>query len=149
MKATFLRAAAALAFVTVGQAATPPALDEPAPHQPAVPASAANVDTAKVDQQMMVMQGIHEKMMAAKTSEERAGLMQEHSKAMQDGMAMMGQMRASMGGDMAMGNSTDKAIPMTHDMMQDRLDKMETIIQLMTKDPQGDAGARQVGRPAP
>ena len=59
--------------------------------------------------------------MAAKTPEERAALMQEHMKAMQDGMAMMGQMRASTAADMAMD----------HDMMYRRMDMMETMMQMM------------------
>ena len=55
MKTPFLIATAALAFATVGQAATPASPDEHAAHHAAGPASAAKVDTAKVDQQMMVM----------------------------------------------------------------------------------------------
>lgn len=43
---------------------------------------------------MKSMRAMHEKMMAAKTPDERQALMGEHMKAMQDGMAMMGQMNA-------------------------------------------------------
>src|SRR5690349_12817289 len=54
------------------------------------PATAA---PAQMDMQMKSMQEMHEKMMAAKTPEERQSLMTEHMKSMQGGMAMMGQMK--------------------------------------------------------
>ena len=60
-------------------------------HHPAADA-APRVDPARFDQQMKTMQEMHQKMMAAKTPAERAALMKDHMKAMQDGMAMMGQM---------------------------------------------------------
>jgi hypothetical protein len=43
------------------------------------------------------MQEMHEKMMAARTPAERQALMADHMKAMQDGMAMMGQMKPPAG----------------------------------------------------
>ncbi len=43
----------------------------------------------KIDKQMKAMQEMHEKMMSAKTPEERKAHMAEHTKAMQGGMAMM------------------------------------------------------------
>src|ERR1700692_1968210 len=45
------------------------------------------------DALMQKMQDIHERMMAAKTPEERAKLMDEQMPAMQQGMAMMNAMR--------------------------------------------------------
>ena len=42
-----------------------------------------------MDTHMKVMQEMHDKMMAAKTPEERNALMAEHMKAMQEGMGMM------------------------------------------------------------
>jgi hypothetical protein len=42
-----------------------------------------------MDSQMKSMRAIHEKMMRATSTDERKKLMAEHSKAMQDGMAMM------------------------------------------------------------
>lgn len=44
---------------------------------------------AKMDEHMKSMQAMHEKMMAAKTPEERQALMDEHMRLMQDGMGMM------------------------------------------------------------
>lgn len=50
-------------------------------------------------EQMKAMQAMHDKMLAAKTPEERNALMAEQMKLMQDGMTMMGRM----GGGMGMG----------------------------------------------
>ena len=77
---------------------------------------------------MKTMQGMHEKMMNAKSPEERNKLMAEHRKAMQDGMGMMG--------GMAPGGMQDKG-PMTGDMatrqkmMEKRMEMMQTMMQMM------------------
>ena len=77
---------------------------------------------------MKSMQEMHDKMMAAKTPEERAKLMQEHMKAMQDGMAMMGHMRGGQGrdGDGWQGRKV-------HGPGDDgqRMDMMEMMMQMM------------------
>jgi len=57
-------------------------------HPPAGAASTA----MKSDQQMARMREMHQKMMGAKTPQERQALMAEHMKAMQGGMSMMCQM---------------------------------------------------------
>ncbi|MDP9927979.1 hypothetical protein [Variovorax paradoxus] len=57
-------------------------------HHPSAAASTA----MKSDQQMAQMREMHQKMMAAKTPQERQALMAEHMKAMQGGMSMMCQM---------------------------------------------------------
>ena len=49
----------------------------------------------KSDRQMAQMREMHQKMMAAKTPQERQALMAEHMKAMQGGMSMMCQMGAA------------------------------------------------------
>ena len=67
--------------------------------------------------------GMHEKMMAAKTPEERQALMTEHMKSMQGGMAMMGQMKAPD----AKGGSKS----MSPEMMGKRMDMMEMMMQMM------------------
>ncbi|HEX5785247.1 MAG TPA: hypothetical protein VFY35_11000, partial [Burkholderiaceae bacterium] len=55
---------------------------------------------ARMDQHMKSMQAMHDKMMAAKTTEERQALMAEHMKLMQEGMSMMKNMgdKGAMGG---------------------------------------------------
>jgi hypothetical protein len=75
------------------------------------------------EQRMKAMQEMHQKMAAAKTPEERAALMKDHMKAMQDGMAMMGPMR---GGMMHGGKG-----PMDAETMRRRMDMMEMMMQMM------------------
>ncbi|WP_310384369.1 hypothetical protein [Roseateles sp.] len=108
--------------------------DERAAHHPAsAPVSAVASSTpAGYEQQMKMMQEMHQKMGAAKTAEERAALMKDHMKSMQDGMAMMGQMR---GGMMAAGRSGQigkSGMPTDADMMMKRrMDMMEMMMQMM------------------
>jgi hypothetical protein len=102
--------------------------DEHAGHHPAD--AAPQLEPAKVDHQMKAMQDMHQKMMAAKTPAERAALMKDHMKAMQDGMAMMGQM----GGGMPMqggGKSSMPGGPSMHKDMMQRMDMMEMMMQMM------------------
>ena len=61
--------------------------------------------------------------------EERAKLMQEHMKVMQDGMTMMGQMRRGTGG-MGMGGIGGEK-HMSPEMMAKRMDMMEMMMQMM------------------
>jgi hypothetical protein len=81
-----------------------------------------------MDMQMKAMQEMHEKMMATRTPEERQALMSEHRKAMQDGMAMMGQMH---GGGARPGAGMGGGMSMTPQMMGKRMDMMETMMQMM------------------
>jgi hypothetical protein len=73
--------------------------------------------------QMRRMQAIHEQMMAAKTPEERAKLMDEQMQAMQQGMAMMNAMKHPHDG---MGSNG-----MRHDMMEKRMDMMQMMMTMM------------------
>lgn len=83
----------------------------------------------KMDTKMMAMHEMHEKMMAAKTPEERNALMADHMKAMQDGMSMMGGMgpdsKATMKGSMP----SDPVA--RQQMMEKRMDMMESMMQMM------------------
>ena len=75
----------------------------------------------KSDQQMAQMREMHQKMMAAKTPQERQALMAEHMKAMQGAMSMMCQMGAA--APAPSGNSMERCMAMkdmTIQMMQDR-----------------------------
>ncbi len=85
-------------------------------------AGAGTAAPAQMDTQMKSIQQMHEKMMAAKTPEERQALMSEHMKSMHGGMAMMGQMKAP---------SDKDAKPMTPELMSKRMDMMETMMQMM------------------
>jgi len=104
--------------------------DEHAAHHPPV-ASTATQAHAGYDQQMAMIQEMHRKMAEARTPDERAALMKDHMKTMQDGMAMMGQMRSgTMGGGMRTGGGN---APMSMDpaMMKRRMDMMESMMQMI------------------
>lgn len=104
--------------------------DEHSAHHPAGSAAAAQAP-AGYDQQMKMMQEMHRKMAEAKTPDERAALMRDHMKTMQDGMAMMGQMRGGMmGGGMGMGDGK-ATMPMDPAAMKRRMDMMEMMMQMM------------------
>ena len=88
-------------------------------------------------EQMKAMQAMHDKMLAAKTPEERNALMAEQMKLMQDGMAMMGGMGPGpmhgMGG-MGMGGGSGMA-PMDmatrQQVMEKRMEMMQSMMQMM------------------
>jgi hypothetical protein len=109
-------------LVLAGCATGPREQDHAAHHPPGAAAAAPAAPTpGQMDSMMRSMQEMHDKMMAAKTPEERARLMQDHMKVMQDGMGMMGRMRGGMGG-MGSGKS------MGPEMMGRR---MEMMMQMM------------------
>lgn len=83
----------------------------------------------KMDQQMMDMRAMHDKMMSAKTPEERSALMTEHMKSMQGGMAMMGGMAGAGKDGMKGGMPPDMATH--HQMMEKRMEMMEAMMQMM------------------
>ena len=125
MRSVFVLAfAAALSTGALAQSDKEHAAHHPegasAPAAKATPKAAA---PAQMDMQMKSMQEMHEKMMAAKTPEERQALMSEHMKSMQGGMAMMGQMKAPD----AKGGSKS----MSPEMMGKRMDMMEMMMQMM------------------
>ena len=121
----------ALASATVSTFALAAADEKHDAHHPAGAASAAATtgapdtakpDMARMDMQMKGMAEMHDKMMAAKTPEERKALMEQHMKTMQEGMGMMkGMAAAGMKGDMA---SRQK-------MMEKRMDMMQSMMQMM------------------
>ena len=106
-----------------------------APSMPMMPmAMAASPGTpppdhlAHMDTQTKSMQAMHEKMMAAKTPEERNALMAEHMKSMQDGMKMMDGM-ASAGMKSMSGMSGDMSAH--HAIMEKRMAMMQTMMKMM------------------
>ena len=101
-----------------------PAGSASAPKAKAIPGK-SNPAMARTDAQMKAMQEMHDKMMAAKTPEERNALMVEHMKTMQDGMAMMSGMSSG-----AMGGKPGDA-SMRNQMMEKRMDMMQTMMQMM------------------
>lgn len=106
-----------------------------APAMPMGAASAGNMATpghmARMDAQMKTMQGMHDKMMAAKTPEERSKLMAEHMKAMQDGMKMMDGMSGAGMGDMKGMHGMTGEMGARHQMMEKRMEMMQTMMKMM------------------
>lgn len=102
--------------------------------------SGAAAAPAGYAEQMKAMQAMHDKMLAAKTPEERNALMAEQMKLMQDGMAMMGRMGGGMGmgGGAMMGGNRPGAGPAQpgdmasrQQMMEQRMDMMQTMMEMM------------------
>lgn len=98
----------------------------------ATPGSAGKM--AAVDNKMKTMQEMHQKMMNAKTPEERQALMAERMKTMQEGMAMMSMM-SMMGGAGMGGMQGQKPMPgnmkQRQQMLEKRMEMMETMMQMM------------------
>ncbi len=95
--------------------------------QPGKPGMGMRAGTTTTDyaDQMKAMHQMHDKMMAAKTPEERNALMAEHMKLMHSGMHMMG----GMGAGAAAGKQADMAA--RQGMMEQRMDMMQSMMQMM------------------
>ena len=98
-------------------------------------ASASSMGTpaemGQMDAHMKSMQAMHDKMMIAKTPEERNKLMAEHMKTMQDGMAMMdGMSGAGKGGMKGMPGMTGD-MGAHQQMMEKRMEMMQTMMKMM------------------
>ena len=95
----------------------------------AAPANAEKMST--MDNKMKAMDAMHQKMMAAKTPEEKKALMAEHMKTMREGTKTMGMM-----GGASMADKQGKK-PMSgdmgehHQMMEKRMAMMESMMQMM------------------
>ena len=127
----------ALALAAIGTSTWAAQAGQHKGHHPAGTASAptsnamsgkAGPEMARMDTQMKAMREMHDKMMAAKTPEERNALMAEHMKAMQEGMTMMNGMRA---GDMSGMRSMKGEMGEHHQMMEKRMEMMQTTMQMM------------------
>jgi hypothetical protein len=90
--------------------------DEPA----AAPAPAS--EASGMDAQIEAMHAMHEKMMAAKTTDERKALMAEHARMMRDGMKAMDDM-SRQGGGCAMVDRDRH--------MAKRMEMMQAMMQMM------------------
>jgi hypothetical protein len=114
-------------LVLAGCATGPGGAGHSAHHPPGAAAGAAEAPTpGQMDSMMTSMQGMHDRMMAARSPEERSKLMHEHMKLMQDGMGMMGRMHGGQGG-MRMGGG----MSMGPEMMGKRMDMMEMMMKMM------------------
>ncbi len=127
----------ALALFVVGASSWAAQHDKHDGHHPAGAASApaaravpgkSGASMARMDTQMKSMREMHDKMMAAKTPEERNALMATHKTAMEDGMKLMGEMAP---GDIAGGGSMKGDMGARHQMMEKRMEMMQTMMQMM------------------
>ena len=128
----------AIVFGLFGASAWSAQDDQHQGHHPAGSASApvsktmpdkSGAEAARMDSQMKTMGAMHDRMMAAKTPEERSALMPDHMKAMQGGMAMMAGTAPAgmpgMNGDMAAHHQTmEKRMEMMQAMMQMMMDRL-------------------------
>ena len=99
------------------------------PASPADPASAGKM--AAMDSKMKAMAEMHQKMMAAKTPEEKKALMAEHMSTMQEGMKMMGMMAGDSMADMRGKKPMAGNMGQHHQMMEKRMAMMESMMQMM------------------
>ena len=136
MKLKTLTAMAIAMAIAPAFAATP--TTEHTAHHPAGSASApatkalaakSKMDMQRMDTQMKGMQEMHEKMMAAKTPQERSALMDDHMKTMQEAMGMMTEMSA--GGMANMKGDMKPDISNHHQMMEKRMAMMQSTMQMM------------------
>ena len=134
----------ALALVTVAATSSAAQHDQHKGHHPAGSASApaskatlskANPQIARMETQMKAMGAMRDKMMAAKTPEERSALMAEHMKVMQDGMTMMNAMSApgasGTGGMGGMKGGMQGDMAAHHQMMEKRMEIMQATMQMV------------------
>ena len=97
----------------------------------ASPGMASPDHLAHMDTQTRAMQTMHEKMMSAKTPEERNSLMAEHMKSMQDGMKLMeGMAKPGMAG-MQGKSGMSAEMNAHHAMMEKRMTMMQTMMKMM------------------
>jgi hypothetical protein len=98
---------------------------------PGMPMADSDGTMAKMDAHMKVMREMHDKMMQARSPEERNALMAMHMKQMKDGMAMMGGMGS--GGMAGMHGKSPMAEDMAarQQMMEKRMEMMQSMMQMM------------------
>ena len=94
-----------------------------------MPASAEKM--AAMDNKMKAMDDMHQKMMAAKTPDEKKALMAEHMKSMQEGMKMMSMMGGAGMADMQGKKPMPGNMGQHHQMMEKRMAMMESMMQMM------------------
>lgn len=105
-----------------------------------MPMDGSDAQMARMDEQMTAMQAMHDKMMQARTPEERSAMMAEHMEVMQNSMAMMSEMGS--GGMMDKGGMKDKPDMQNKDrmhgdmgkhrqMMEKRMQMMQSMMQMM------------------
>ncbi|HSV80167.1 MAG TPA: hypothetical protein VLK85_13325 [Ramlibacter sp.] len=96
--------------------------DHGAHHPSGAATPSTGASPARMDAQMKAMRAMHERMVSAKTPEERQALMAEHMKAMRGGMSMMCEMGGSAHGPNMSGSP---------DMMKRCTEMKDMAMQMM------------------
>ena len=129
---TLIASASALGLLGCAQTPVAPTTNAaPSSPAPGMPMADSDGTMAQMDAHMKTMREMHDKMMQAKSPEERNALMATHMKQMRDGMTMMGGMGS--GGMTGMQGKS----PMTGDMavrqqmMEKRMEMMQSMMQMM------------------
>ena len=135
---TAFRTPIALFVAALASACASPGDINAAPASSGVSNMVAPAPMAAMEPRIMAMQNMHQKMMGAKTPEERQALMAEYMKAMQGGMAMMKDMQGMQGmgassGVSGMGNGigTPAEVAKRHQMTSDRMAAMQMMMAMM------------------
>jgi hypothetical protein len=99
-----------------------------------MPMGAPGASMTQMDAHMKMMRETHDKMMQAKSPEERNALMANHMQQMQDGMAMMGGMGS--GGMAGMQGKSPMAGDMAarQQMLEKRMEMMQSMMHMMMMD---------------
>lgn len=126
-------AALATACASPGTVTAPPSSPLPAADRSGQAAqTGTSVPMATMEPRMKAMHEMHQKMMTARTPEERQLMMADHMKAMQGGMEMMKDMSAMPGmGGMAEGKGMPADMAKHHQMMAQRMDSMQMMMDMM------------------
>ncbi|WP_397408822.1 hypothetical protein [Polaromonas sp.] len=99
----------------------------------AMPMAGPGGPMARMDEHMMAMRAMHDRVSRARTPEERNALMAEQQKLMQEGMGMMGGMGpGGMGGMMGPGPGPMGGDPAARQQwMEKRMEMMQSMMQMM------------------
>jgi len=102
----------------------------------AMPMAGPGSPMARMDDHMMAMRAMHDRVSRARTPEERNALMAEQQKLMQEGMGMMGGMgpgaMGGMGGMMGPGPGPMAGDPAARQQwMEKRMEMMQSMMQMM------------------
>ena len=141
---TLIASVSALGLLGCAQTPVGPAANAtPSSAAPGMPMGGPGGTMAQMDTHMKMMRETHDKMMQAKSPEERNALMASHMKQMQDGMAMMGGMGS--GGMAGMQGKSPMAgdVATRQQMMEKRMEMMQSMMQMMMMDRMPQAPSKQ------
>ena len=141
---TLIASVSALGLLGCAQTPVGPAANAaPSSAAPGMPMGGPGGTMAQMDTHMKMMRETHDKMMQAKSPEERNALMATHMKQMQDGMAMMGGMGS--GGMAGMQGKSPMAgdVATRQQMMEKRMEMMQSMMQMMMMDRMPQAPSKQ------